>query len=88
MRGRPRKRSLSIAGHPTSVSLEDDFWEALGEVAAAEGRSIPDIVAAVDTSRGDCGLSTAIRLHILDFYRRRGKAAPKAERTQPGDETV
>jgi len=66
------KRSVTIAGHRTSVSLEPQFWEALGEIAAAEGRSIAALIAAIDRRRprGD-SLSSAIRLHVLASLRRR-----------------
>ena len=65
-----RKRSLSIAGHRTSVSLEDAFWDALKQIAAAEGRSVTALVAEVDSTRGDTSLSSALRLHALAHYRR------------------
>lgn len=65
-----RKRSLSIAGHRTSVSLEDAFWDALKQIAAAEGRSVTALVAQVDSTRGETSLSSALRLHVLDHYRR------------------
>ncbi|TAJ30439.1 ribbon-helix-helix domain-containing protein [Bosea sp. (in: a-proteobacteria)] len=65
-----RKRSLSIAGHRTSVSLEDAFWDALKEIAAAEGRSITALVAEVDSRRGETNLSSALRLHALAHYQR------------------
>jgi predicted DNA-binding ribbon-helix-helix protein len=65
-----RKRSLSIAGHRTSVSLEDAFWDALKEIAATEGRSITALVADVDSRRGSTNLSSALRLHALAHYRR------------------
>ncbi|QEL26071.1 ribbon-helix-helix domain-containing protein [Bosea sp. F3-2] len=65
-----RKRSLSIAGHRTSVSLEDAFWEALKEIAAGEGRSLSVLIAEIDTARGDINLSAALRLHALAHYRK------------------
>ena len=65
-----RKRSLSIAGHRTSISLEAPFWEALKEIAAGEGRPIAALVAEVDSGRGELNLSSALRLHALAHYRR------------------
>ena len=65
-----RKRSLSIAGLRTSVSLEDAFWDALKAIAAAEGRSITALVAEVDSGRGATNLSSALRLHALAHYQR------------------
>ncbi|AMJ60612.1 aryl-sulfate sulfotransferase [Bosea sp. PAMC 26642] len=65
-----RKRSLAIAGHRTSVSLEDPFWDALKQIAAADGRTMAALVAEVDSRRGATNLSSALRLHVLEHYRR------------------
>lgn len=59
------KRSLTVAGHRTSVSLEPPFWAALARIAAEGGISIPALVAAIDAERGDANLSSAIRVHVL-----------------------
>ena len=64
-----RKRSLTIAGHRTSVSLEAPFWEALGALAGARGLSVQGLVAEIDRSRGESNLSSAIRVHVLQAYR-------------------
>ena len=69
MAGKPKKRSLTIAGHRTSISLEDDFWEALKDMGKARGRSVPDLISEIDAGRGPSGLSSAIRSAILAFYR-------------------
>ena len=69
MAGRPKKRSLTIAGHRTSISLEDDFWAALHEVAEAKGRSVPQLIAEIDKARGEHGLSSAIRSAVLAHFR-------------------
>ena len=74
MGGRPKKRSLTIAGHRTSVSLEDDFWDALYEMAHAEGRSVPQLIAEIDSRRGQNGLSSAIRSAVLAHFRARPAA--------------
>ncbi len=66
---KPKKRSLTIAGHRTSVSLEDDFWEALNEMASTQGRSVPALIAEIDASRGPCALSSAIRSAVLAHFR-------------------
>ncbi|MEO0810645.1 MAG: ribbon-helix-helix domain-containing protein [Pseudomonadota bacterium] len=68
---RPLKRSFSIAGHRTSISLETAFWEALREIAASKERSVASLVAEIDRDRGDAGLSGAIRAYVLDYYRTR-----------------
>lgn len=65
-----RKRSLTIAGHRTSVSLEDPFWDALKQIAAAEERSLTGLIAEVDSRRGEANLSSALRIHVLQYYRR------------------
>lgn len=63
---RPRKHSLTLRGHRTSVSLEDEFWDAFREIAAADGRALNDLAAEIDAARGtECGLASAIRLFVL-----------------------
>lgn len=59
-----RKRSLRIAGHATSVSLEPEFWRALGEIARRRRVSVAALVAEIDAGRR-AGLSSAIRLFVL-----------------------
>ena len=67
---RPRKHSLTLQGHRTSVSLEDAFWEAFRAIARAQGRSINDLAAEIDAARGTrCTLASAIRLHVLAHLR-------------------
>lgn len=69
---RPQKHSLTLRGHRTSVSLEPAFWQAFREIAAAEGRALNDLAAEIDAARGtECGLASAIRLHVLNWYRSR-----------------
>jgi predicted DNA-binding ribbon-helix-helix protein len=60
------KHSLLIAGHRTSISLENAFWTALRDRAEARGLSIAALVAEIDAGRGDANLSSAIRVHLLD----------------------
>jgi predicted DNA-binding ribbon-helix-helix protein len=64
-----RKRSLVIAGHRTSISLEDDFWEALCEMAAAREISVAALATEVDRCRGGANLSSALRVAVLRHYR-------------------
>ena len=70
--GRIRKRSVSVAGHATSVSLEQAFWRAFADIAAAEGVSVNALITRIDRRRGDGGgnLSSAIRVHVLENIRR------------------
>jgi predicted DNA-binding ribbon-helix-helix protein len=63
------KRSIVIAGHKTSVSLEDAFWNSLKEIAGGRNITLSDLVASIDTGRHDGNLSSAIRLFVLDHYR-------------------
>ncbi len=60
------KHSLLIAGHSTSVSLEDAFWQRLRHVAAGRGMALAALVAMVDAGRGEANLSSAIRVFLLD----------------------
>jgi predicted DNA-binding ribbon-helix-helix protein len=69
------KRSIVVAGHKTSVSLEDAFWHALKDIARERGQSLRSLVAEIDSSRSGGNLSSAVRLHVLDHYRRRAGAA-------------
>lgn len=69
---RPIKRSLTLRGHRTSVSLEDPFWQAFRDIAAEQNRPINDLAAEIDAARDlDTGLATAIRLFVLAHYRDR-----------------
>ena len=70
----PVKRSVTLAGHRTSLTLEPAFWEALAALAQGEGVSLSALVARIDAARGAEGLSSAIRVHILDAYRARAQA--------------
>jgi predicted DNA-binding ribbon-helix-helix protein len=58
-----------IAGHKTSVSLEDEFWGALKEIARGRHSTLSDIVGTINKERQHDNLSSAIRLFVLDFYR-------------------
>ena len=66
---RPVKRSFTIAGHRTSISLETEFWEALKAVAAAEQIPVAKLIARIDDSRGGSGLSSAVRVWVLNYFR-------------------
>lgn len=63
------KRSIVIAGHKTSVSLEDAFWKGLKEIADQRNVTLSDLVANIDSQRRHGNLSSAIRLFVLDYYR-------------------
>jgi predicted DNA-binding ribbon-helix-helix protein len=73
---RPVKRSFTIAGHRTSISLEAPFWEALKAAAAEERTSTAKLIARIDSGRDGGGLSSAVRVWLLQHYRqgaRRGR---------------
>lgn len=88
------KRSIVIAGHKTSVSIEDAFWAALKDIAASRGSTVAELVATIDAGRQHGNLSSAIRLFVLDHFRaktagnieregRRGKTAATASAAPP-----
>jgi predicted DNA-binding ribbon-helix-helix protein len=60
------KHSLVIAGHRTSISIEDAFWRRLRRIAAERGLSVNALTALVDASRGDANLSSALRVFVLE----------------------
>jgi predicted DNA-binding ribbon-helix-helix protein len=63
------KRSIVIAGHKTSVSLEDAFWSGLKQIASGRRHTLSEMVAAIDSERAHGNLSSAIRLFVLEHYR-------------------
>jgi predicted DNA-binding ribbon-helix-helix protein len=75
------KRSIVIAGHKTSVSLEDAFWKGLKEIADAREMTLSELVASIDTDRKHGNLSSAIRLFVLDHFR--SQLTPKENRRDP-----
>ncbi len=77
------KRSLMIAGHQTSVSLETEFWDGLKALAFERKLSLAQLVAHIDAERQDTNLSSQLRLAVLAYYR----DTPSAHRThQPPHE--
>src|SRR5215469_14179300 len=69
------KRSIVIAGHKTSVSLEDAFWTGLKGIAGGRGVTLSELVGTIDAQRQTGNLSSAIRLFVLDHYRAMIEAA-------------
>jgi predicted DNA-binding ribbon-helix-helix protein len=70
--GRPKKHSLTLRGHRTSVSLEDPFWQAFTHIAKTENIPINKLAAKIDAARlTDAGLASAIRLFVLSWYQNR-----------------
>jgi predicted DNA-binding ribbon-helix-helix protein len=69
------KRSITIAGHRTSVSLEDEFWQALSDISAESNSSLAARIEQIDRTRPvDTNLSAAIRLYVLGWYRERAES--------------
>jgi len=67
-----RKRSITIDGHSTSITLEDGFWDELSALAKARKLSLSALVAEIDKARGGPGnLSSALRLHVLAALKRK-----------------
>lgn len=74
------KRSVTISGHRTSISLERPFWDTLKELACTEKTSVNELVRRIDTARGGEGsLSSAIRVHVLEAVKKRGAPACDTE---------
>lgn len=69
MKSQVIKRSIVIAGHKTSVSLEDAFWRGLKDIARERDITLSELVASIDSDRQHGNLSSAIRLFVLDHYR-------------------
>jgi len=68
----PVKRSVSIRGHRTSLSLEPQFWDALKEIAEAKSLSLAGLIAEIDAGRGvtpASNLSSALRVYVLEQLR-------------------
>lgn len=65
-----KKRSVSILGHATSITLEDEFWDALKAIAQRNGQSMNALIAQIDQSRGAHNLSSALRIHVLKTYQK------------------
>lgn len=80
---KPLKRSFTIAGHSTSISLEAPFWEALKQAAAERGQPVAALVEEIDAKRGSAGLSSAVRVWLLDYYRA-GRVRREADPQMPG----
>lgn len=76
------KRSIVVAGHKTSVSLEEAFWNGMKEIASARSLTLSELVGEIDGGRQQGNLSSAIRLFVLDYFRSRAipTAGPSAAR--------
>ena len=77
------KRSIIRNGHKSSVSLEDEFWEALREIAGREGVTVSALVGTIDHGPNRRNLSSAIRVFVLDRFRRNGAHSPSISPPNP-----
>ena len=77
------KRSIELNGHKTSVSLEDEFWTSLRSIAHAQNISLPALLQIIDQGREGANLSSAIRVHVLSYYRARVEPAQPGPRLPP-----
>jgi predicted DNA-binding ribbon-helix-helix protein len=73
MRSAAMKRSVVVDRHNTSISLEDEFWHGLRDIAAAHQTTIPRLLSEIESKRqgANSNLSSAIRVHVLGYYSRR-----------------
>ena len=69
------KRSIVVAGHKTSVSLEEAFWSGMKEIALLRNLTLSELVGEIDGGRQQGNLSSAIRLFVLDYFRSRASTA-------------
>jgi predicted DNA-binding ribbon-helix-helix protein len=69
------KRSIVVAGHKTSVSLEEAFWNGMKEISGLRDMTLSELVGEIDSKRQQGNLSSAIRLFVLDYFRTRALAA-------------
>jgi predicted DNA-binding ribbon-helix-helix protein len=74
------KRSIMINNHKTSVSLEDEFWTALKEIAQQRNQKLSALIAAIDSERATGNLSSALRLFVLDQYRSKSGGPARSEK--------
>ena len=82
------KRSIAIAGHATSISLEEPFWQALRLIARDKGISLAALVALIDGQRARTNLSSALRVHVLEHAQeqlRSCRGSPVAETAPVGE---
>jgi predicted DNA-binding ribbon-helix-helix protein len=71
MKSKVVKRSVVIAGHKTSVSLEEAFWRGLKDIAVERRATLSDLVGTIDSERQHGNLSSALRLFVLEHYQAR-----------------
>ena len=78
------KRSIVLNGHKTSVSLEDEFWDGLREIADLQKTKLSTLVQNIDLERRNANLSSAVRLFVLTYFRGRAHAAAEPQQHEGG----
>lgn len=76
------KRSIVVAGHKTSVSLEEAFWNGMKEISGLRNMTLSELVGEIDSNRQQGNLSSAIRLFVLDHFKNRAAGVPNSEPKQ------
>jgi predicted DNA-binding ribbon-helix-helix protein len=84
------KRSITLAGNKTPISLENQFWDGLREIARRENSAVCALIEQVDTDRTRHNLSSAVRLYVLNYFKARTshQAFPNAPPELPANRTV
>jgi predicted DNA-binding ribbon-helix-helix protein len=82
------KRSIVIAGHKTSISLEDAFWKSLKEIAGERNMTLQGLVGEIDANREHDNLSSAIRLFVIGVYRDRIEAGRRDSALEPTKSSI
>ena len=77
------KRSIVVAGHKTSVSLEEAFWNGMKEISGLRNMTLSELVGEIDKNRQQGNLSSAIRLFVLDYFRTRATSAAAPDSKSP-----
>jgi predicted DNA-binding ribbon-helix-helix protein len=88
MKSSVMKRSILIAAHKTSVSLENAFWEALKQIAIDRGTTLSNLVTSIDVERRQGNLSSCLRLFVLDYYRTKLAEATATPNVPPEEQAT
>jgi predicted DNA-binding ribbon-helix-helix protein len=78
------KRSIVVAGHKTSVSLEEAFWNGMKEISGLRNMTLSELVGEIDNNRQQGNLSSAIRLFVLDYFRSRAATGSESKQQAQG----
>jgi len=81
------KRSIVVAGHKTSVSLEEAFWNGMKEISGLRNMTLSELVGEIDNNRQQGNLSSAIRLFVLDHFKNRAASGPSEPKQREGRHT-